>query len=91
MKIPGHTKRAHIEPSRRDATDHARSDKDDTSRVSSVGAPAARVKMSEAARSARAPEAPDMAKVERLRDAIANGELKVDTQRIASRILEEEL
>ena len=43
-----------------------------------------------ALQSARAPEVPDQAKIARLKEAIRNGEFKIDVDRIASRILEEE-
>ena len=39
---------------------------------------------------ARAPEKPDQSRIERLREAIANGELKIDAKKIAARMMEEE-
>ena len=56
--------------------------------------PAAQVAVSASARAfedLRAPERPDAAKVQRLRDAIARGELRIDPERIAARMIEEEL
>ena len=44
----------------------------------------------QALRDSRAPERPDEAKIERLRTAIARGELHIDADRIAARMLEEE-
>jgi len=89
MKIPGHTQRTKIER-RRDS----KPDATEASRAEGGTGPAAQVQMSDAARAlerAHAPEAPDMAKVARLRDAIANGQLKIDPERIASRMIQEEL
>lgn len=53
-----------------------------------------RVEVSSAARelaAARAPETPDMARVERLRAAIADGSFEVDADAIAEQMLQEEL
>ncbi len=89
MKIPGHPQRTNIER-RRDS----KPDAVGASRGEAAIAPAAQVKMSDAARALErtsGPEAPDMAKVARLRDAIAAGELKIDPERIASRMVQEEL
>lgn len=40
---------------------------------------------------AQGPSEPDMARVQRLKDAIANGEFTIDADRIASAMLHEEL
>jgi flagellar biosynthesis anti-sigma factor FlgM len=40
---------------------------------------------------ARGPSEPDMARVQRLKDAIQNGEFTIDADRIASAMLHEEL
>jgi flagellar biosynthesis anti-sigma factor FlgM len=40
---------------------------------------------------ARGPNEPDMARVQRLKDAITNGEFTIDAERIASAMLHEEL
>jgi flagellar biosynthesis anti-sigma factor FlgM len=40
---------------------------------------------------ASAPDAPDAAKVERLRDSIRTGEFKVDHQKVAEAMLQEEV
>jgi len=39
----------------------------------------------------RAPEKPDLERVERLRQAIESGDFKVDAEKIAERMMEEEL
>jgi flagellar biosynthesis anti-sigma factor FlgM len=39
---------------------------------------------------ARAPEEPDMERIQRLKDAIANGTFVIDHERIAQRMLDEE-
>lgn len=39
---------------------------------------------------ARAPEEPDMQRIQRLKDAIANGTFVIDHDRIAQRLLDEE-
>ncbi|MEC7522271.1 MAG: flagellar biosynthesis anti-sigma factor FlgM [Myxococcota bacterium] len=58
-----------------------------------VGRPAAEVEMSDAARATRelrAPERPDAEKVARLKQAILDGEFRIDPDRIASAMLDEE-
>jgi flagellar biosynthesis anti-sigma factor FlgM len=40
---------------------------------------------------ARGVEVPDQARIDRLKDAIANGTFRVDVDRIASRMLDEEM
>lgn len=90
MKINGHNPYSKIEPAR-PVSEHSRAE-DQGSSVASGGA-AAEVRMSDTAhalRDARAPEQPDPAKVERLRAAIARGELRIDPDKIAARMLEEE-
>jgi flagellar biosynthesis anti-sigma factor FlgM len=38
----------------------------------------------------RGPEVPDQARIDRLKDAIANGTFRIDVDRIASRMIDEE-
>ena len=54
---------------------------------------AARVEMSESAKAMQdlyAPERVDMERVERLREAVKNGEFRVDAETIAERMLDQE-
>lgn len=51
------------------------------------------VNVSQEARSlaeARAPEVPDQERIDRLKEAISNGTFKIDVDRIATQMLEEE-
>lgn len=90
MKIDGSNKPGSADQIRARQNSQAAKQKDADS-----GKPAAaeQVSVSSAARalqSARGPEVPDQAKIARLKEAIRNGEFKIDFDRIASRILEEE-
>lgn len=88
MKISGHNPYSRIDSSKgREKRSDAPTD------ASGVRAEAAQVAMSDTAKAlaeARAPEKPDQSRIERLREAIANGELKIDAQKIAARMMEEE-
>lgn len=87
MKISGHNPYTRIDSKSRDR----RSNKPEG--AAGVRTEAAQVAMSDTAKAmseARAPEKPDADRIERLRAAIANGELKIDAQAIAARMMEEE-
>lgn len=58
-----------------------------------TGGGAAEVRVSDSAKAlgdARAPEQPDSARIERLRERVAKGELVIDAERIADAMLREE-
>ncbi|GAB5542210.1 MAG: flagellar biosynthesis anti-sigma factor FlgM [Sandaracinaceae bacterium] len=90
MKITGQNPYSKIESTRErkgaPASESAKAE-------SAVGRPAAEVEMSDAARAmreARAPEQPDAQKVARLKQAILDGEFRIDPERIASAMFDEE-
>ncbi len=90
MKITGHNPYARVDSTRR----HADRGGSERPEAGGVRGEATEVRMSPAAEAfshARAPERPDPERIERLRQAIANGELKIDPRKIAARMLEEEL
>jgi len=89
MKISGHPHRAQLDPARHDSKADRGAERDPA--PAGPVEPAARVKVSDAARRAQDPGAPDLQKVERLRAALEAGELKVDPQQIADRMIEEEV
>ena len=63
------------------------------SKSPSRSAAAEQVSVSAEARSlaeARAPEVPDQARIDRLKEAIRNGSFEIDVDRIATQMLEEE-
>jgi len=89
MKIPSQTHRARgLERAGRPAESEA------SAEAKGSHGPAAEVQVSRVARAfdeLRAPERPDAEKVERLRAAITRGELHVDPEKIAARMIEEEM
>jgi len=89
MKISGHLQRSPVDSTRHDSKADRGAERDHA--PAGPTEPAARVKVSDAARQAHDPAAPDMQKVERLRAALEAGELKVDPEQIAARMLEEEV
>ena len=85
MKITGNIRTAYAPSTKANAR---------TQKGASHAPKAERVEVSSAARqlaAARAPETPDVARVERLRAAIADGSFEVDADAIAEQMLKEEL